>query len=129
MKAKSRLLVLIFSLIFILGLVYLETEALFPRDRRAIVSIEGTEGHERLIKEEQNGNYYISFIEHDTGEPSPIRLECTKEQYDFIKSGRKYHVLYKKNYFNRKSGKVLMLDDKPIYNGGHQIAKLELLQK
>lgn len=127
MKAKSRLLVLIFSFIFILGLIYLETEILFPRDYGATVSIEGTQGHGKLIKEQQNDKYYISFTEHDNGESSPIKLECTKEQYDFIKSGREYHVLYKKNYFNRKSGKVLMLDDKPIYNGGYQIAKLELL--
>ncbi len=128
MKVKSRLLVLIFSLIFILGIIYLETEILFPRDwYSATVSIEGTQGHGKLIKEQQNDKYYISFTEYDNGEPRPIKLECTKEQYDFIKSGKEYHVLYKKNYFNRKSGKVLMLDDKPIYNGGHQIAKLELL--
>ncbi|MTK10700.1 MAG: hypothetical protein F8N39_00840 [Clostridiaceae bacterium] len=120
-KVKSKLLIIIFSLI-IIGMIYSVTEVLFPRDYPATISIEGSPRSQKLIKEQQNNHYYISFLEYDNGNSSTIKVECTKEQYDFIQSGKEYHMIYVKNYFNRKTGKVKILDDKPIIYGRFQMA-------
>lgn len=121
MKIKSKIL-LIFCLLIIIGMVYSLTEVLFPRDRPAKISAEGSARSQKFTKEQQNNHYYIIFLEYDNGEASTIKVECNKEQYDFIQGGKEYHMIYRKNYFNRKTGKVKILDDKPIKYGIWYIA-------
>lgn len=119
-KVKSKLLIIIFSLI-IIGLIYSVTEVLFPRDSWTTVSIEGSPSSRKLIKEQQDNHYYISFLEYDNENSNTIKVECTKEQYDFIQSGNEYRMIYTKNYFNRRTGKVKILSDKPIIYGNFKI--------
>lgn len=120
-KVKPKLLIVIFSLMIVIGLIYSVTEVLFPRDSWITISIEGSPSSRKLIKEQQNNHYYISFLEYDNENSNTIKVECTKEHYDFIQSGKEYHMIYTKNYFNRKTGKVKILSDKPIRSGNFQI--------
>ena len=92
-KVKSKLLIITFSLI-IIGLIYSATEIEFPRDHFARISMEGSSCIEKLVKEEQNNHHYIIFREYYyNGNLNTVKVECTKEQYDFIQSGKEYHLM------------------------------------
>lgn len=118
MKFRSKPVIIILLLAIAVGLIYSLTEVLYPRDYPAKISLEGISGSQRLVKGRKDNHYYISFTEYNSnGKPDVIKVECTKDQYNFIESGKIYHMIYVKNYFNRKTGKIKVLDDKPIYNG------------
>jgi len=119
----SRKLKTILILVLIgVGLLYLSVETLFPRDFGAEGPVNGNASSFRLEKSVQDNHYYIFFLEQQNGNKK-IKLECTKEQYDFLNSKQQeYHLTYKKNFFNRSTGKITKLDNKPIYNGTEPIA-------
>lgn len=106
--------ILIFSLIlFLLGVIYLSIELIFPREFEISGTLYSKDESLNLEKSERNSQYYISF--NDTSKKK-IEIECNKQQYDFIVNDREYYIIYRLNFFNRKKAKIIMLDDKPIYN-------------
>jgi hypothetical protein len=99
------LLVLVFSIFFLTN----------PRDN----GVSGNIG--KLQKSEKDNHYYISFLGQQ--DDKTIKLECTKKQYDFIGSKAvEYHIFYRLNFFNKKAGKILEVDDKPIIHGDYRVA-------
>jgi hypothetical protein len=107
-RGNKTKIILILILVEI-GILYLSMEFLYPRDFQAKGDIGGTIS---IAKLEKDNHYYISF--------DKIKLECTKEQSDFLSNKTECYIYYRLNFFNRKTGKILKLDDKPIYYGNIQ---------
>lgn len=120
MQVKTKIIFQILLTMIIVGMVYLLVEQFFPRDYGIAVSIDGTNDSFMLKKLEKNSRYYISFKQLRSNKK--IEIECTKEQYDFITNEKEYHIIYRKNFFNRSTGKIIKLDDKPIWDGNIKIA-------
>ena len=106
---KAKALVSLILILVIAGIFYLSMEFLYPRDFQNKVSIGGNISISELGKD---NNYYISY--------DKIKLKCTKEQYDFLVNGNESYIYYRLNFFYRNIGKILEVDDKPIYYGSIQ---------
>jgi hypothetical protein len=112
---RKRTLFLVLLLI-VAGVIYL----IYPRAVGVSGSIDGNATPWRLERVEKDNYYYISVI--DQRKDKEVKLKCTKEQYDLLINEKEYHIFYRVNFFNRRTGKILELDDKPIYHGNWQVA-------
>ena len=122
MSIKSKIALTLLLILIGVGILYLTVDFLFPRDFGAEGTINKNASSYRLEKSVQDNHYYISFLEQQNGNKK-IKVECTKEQYDFLNDEKQdYHLTYKKNFFNRSTGKITKLDNKPIYDGIYPIA-------
>ena len=114
-KGKIAIVIMIFLMVF--SIFYLTK----PRDKGITCSLGGNTDSVKLEKSEKDNNYYLSFLRQE--DKKTTKIECTKKQYDFIINKEvNYHIFYRLNFFDRKSGKILELDDKPIIYGGVQVA-------
>jgi hypothetical protein len=113
---KGKRVLFLSLIVMVAGIIYL----IYPRNVGVSGSIDGKASPWRLEKLEKDNHYYISVI--DQRNDKGVKLECTKEQYDVLTNEKEYHIFYKVNFFNRKTGKILELDDKPIYHGNWQVA-------
>jgi hypothetical protein len=100
-------------LLMVTGILYLSIEIFYPRDFSISGSAYGTNIFYRLEKSKEENHYYISVIEQQNA-TKVIKLECIKEQYDFLLGEKECHIFYRINFFNRNKGKILKIDDKPI---------------
>lgn len=118
---KTKRVILFFMILLLFSAVYSAIEYFYPRDFGVAGSIDGKTNPLKIEKFEKDNHYYISF-QYQQNVNKEMQLVCTKEQYDFMTDGKEYHIVYRENFFNRNLGKILKLDDKPIYYGNLQIA-------
>lgn len=121
MKLITKIILCLVSILICVALIYTVIESFVPRTFSFQGAINDKNINSSIQKTKENDKYYISFCQNENLDKT-IKIECTKQQYDFIVNGKQYHILCKRNFFNRKSGKILQLDDKPIYNGHLQVA-------
>lgn len=116
---KSKIAIVIILSLFAFSIFFLTN----PRDNGVVGTIvSGNADSQKLVKSEKANHYYISFLRYND-DNKMVKLQCTKKEYDFINDEKKqYHILYRLNFFNKRAGKILMLDDKPIMNGDLNIA-------
>lgn len=111
MKKKNKVIMIILIVLFNIGLIYICTEVLVPRDYGATATLDGPDANGKIVKEQKDNNYYFDFSDYNNGVKSTIKISCTKEQYNFIVSGKQYHILFKRDYFNRMAATIIQLDD------------------
>jgi len=104
---KVKVVIVLMLLLFAFSIYFVTHSA----DYQISGSIDGNTTQYRLEKSQKDNHYYISYIQYDKKE---IKLECTKEQYNFVISGKDYYMICKLNLFNRTTGKIFELDDKPL---------------
>ena len=114
-------------ILMIIGVLYLSIELFYPRDFMVSGSTVESTNSCSLEKSEENNLYYISVTQHQNGNKETItKLECTKKQYDIIDTKDQYdgmndpkiyYTFYRVNFFNRRTGKILELDNKPLLHG------------
>lgn len=115
---KGKIAILITLLLFVFSIFFLTA----PKDMGVSGSISKNTEYRYLEKSEEDNHYYISFIMYQS-DKKPIKLKCTKEQYEYMSDNEaEYHIFFSLNLFNKKTGKILELDDKPIYHGGVPIS-------
>ena len=112
-KIALFLILILFLILMVTAIFYLSIEIFHPRDFSISGSANGTNIFYRLEKSKEENHYYISVIEQQNA-TKVIKLECAKEQYDFLLGEKECHIFYRINFFNRSKGKILKIDDKPI---------------
>ncbi|MDF2884187.1 MAG: hypothetical protein K0R54_4754 [Clostridiaceae bacterium] len=107
----KRVLITIAALLITIGIIFMCTDVLYPRNRIIQGSLDGREGL-KIEKYEKDNYLYVSFKQQN----KENILECTKDQYEFMTNDKQIYILYRENYFNRNKGKILKVDDVPISN-------------
>ena len=110
---KGKVAITIILSLFVFSISYLRC----PIDAGIVGNIDGRTDSLKLIKSIKHNNYYVSFLKY-TDDSKVTKLKCTKKQYDFMtKKVEEYYIFYSTSVFNYKTGKIVELDDKPIYFG------------
>jgi hypothetical protein len=108
---KAKVAITIMLLMFVFSISYLTC----PIDALILGNIAGRDNSIKLIKSSKYNNYYVSFLAYKD-DTKVTKLKCTKKQYDFIiKNEEEYYIFYSTSLFNHKAGRIVELDDEPIY--------------